>query len=196
MPTISNLAASSSTGQVPIWAAFLFAIGGAAITVAVQVVSGHNTNRRQDGLAVLQQLVEFVAAGHILIRTLPAGELDSAAAQPIGDQRDSPSFLDRSLPTDVVSDIKEAFVRIENSYAALILVRPELRSELAELRESLARFADEGPRDDAIRTSLHQDLETLARNARDMIFIPITGLRWIREAPARRPQQRVRQEPK
>jgi hypothetical protein len=147
-----NLAAGSSTGQVPIWVAGLFAIGGAAVTLSVQVVSNHNSNRRQDGLSVLNNLTEFIAAGHTVIRALPAGDLDTAGT-------------------------KEAFDRIENAYAALILLRPALHTDLATIRENIAKFVDEGPRNDVTRNALHQDLETLTHKARRMMFIPVTGLR-------------------
>src|ERR1700722_16952678 len=44
--SVAHLAAASSGGQgLPVWVAGLSAVGGAAVTLLVQVVSGHNSNR-------------------------------------------------------------------------------------------------------------------------------------------------------
>jgi hypothetical protein len=177
MLAVAQTAASSPDGQgVPLWAAGLFALGGAAITLAVQVFSGHNANRREDLWSCFRSLAEFIAAAHSIIRAISLEGLDAPVAAPLSDTA-APLGSSASRPREAMpAEVEEAFTRAESSYALLVLALPALEEKLAPVRATLARFVDDGPRDAQACSTLKEELDNLARIARPEIRFPVVRI--------------------
>lgn len=170
---VAQMAASSSDGQgVPLWVAGLFALGGAAITLVVQVFSGHNANRREDVWSCFRSLAEFIAAAHSIIRAAAPERLDAAAAEPSCDAAGPPEASCGQPRDSASTEVKEAFTRVDSSYALLVLALPALEERLSEVRTELARFVD-GPRETKARDDLRDKLDNLPETVRPQIRFPI-----------------------
>jgi hypothetical protein len=141
--------------MVSAWVAALSAVGGVLITLLVQVFTGHNSNRRSDGLICGQCMAEFIAAGHFILRALPCGDQKSD-----GD------------------GVGEAFTRLETCYARILLILPALEADLAPVRAKISAYADQAPRSAAMRDSARSAVEALTSDARPKLRIPLAGLRF------------------
>jgi hypothetical protein len=172
---LAHLAAGSSGGQV-VWVAALSAVGGAAVTLLVQLVSGHNSNRRADGMMCGELVADFLAAGQAIVRALPASDGLVQGRRPARTAARRSDDHDGQLPDDATAEVREALTRLDTCYARAILILPALQEQLEPVRTRVTAFVAEGPRDATARGSLAADLDALITDVRPHLRIPLRGL--------------------
>lgn len=134
--------------------AAIFTVVGAGIPLVYQVVSGHNTNRREDYRACVDAVANLTAAAHgaVLASRIAASSAGADLAR---------------TGTDIALD--EAY-KFDSAYARLVLVAPSLeekqKEKLDAIREDVRRIVDPAAHDVAIEKRIQEQMDEFLSNVR------------------------------
>ena len=149
---------AASTGAVDTVAvAGIFTVIGAGIPLIYQVVSGHNQNRREDHWACVNAVADLIAAGHGVLLALPSPTADADAAK----------------TASAGSALAEAFFRFDSAYARLVLVIPDLRPRLADLRSDLLLSVNSSVRDMSVEQRIQRLMEEFLNYVSPRLTFPV-----------------------
>jgi hypothetical protein len=154
---ITTAASMGAAGTVAV--AGIFTVIGAGIPLIYQVVSGHNQNRREDHWACVNAVADLIAAGHGVLLALPSPTAHADA--------------DAAKTASAGSALAEAFFRFDSAYARLVLVIPDLRPRLADLRSDLLLTANSSVRDISVEQRIQRLMDEFLNYVSPRLTFPV-----------------------